>query len=253
MEAAIAAASAGDTIQVTAGSYTGTYVTINKNLTIVGSGNPTITYNGGVGPYIQLSGDNVNVSISGLTLVGNNVNTTILGDTNIAYGAAQPGVNEILHLTDVSISNSGGSAIYAVKPTASYDIKGGTLAAPNVVVAAAQFSIAPSGSGGTLINETVSDAVDVFNLATGYLSVIGATFSVGSYPAIQLESPANVNYVAFVNDSFNATTKHLVVNGGADLTASLPASPAYVQIVNGAVVVIPTLTPDQDGAHWLPL
>jgi hypothetical protein len=258
LEAAITAASPGDTIQVAAGSYTGSSMVISENLTIIGIGNPTITFNGGTGPYIQLSGDNVNVSISNLNLVGLGVNTTIVGDTNIAYGPPLTGSNQTLHLINVSISNTAGAAIYAVKPTASYDIQGGAYSSTIAMVAGAQLSITPASGSGTQISTTSFPGSGIYmnsGFAAGSLSVSGATFLVTGQPAIILADSAlgpvsNLAYVALVNNTFSGTSNRFDINS-TDLTSAIPQPAAYFSIVSGAVVLFDT--PASNTAHWLRL
>ena len=257
LQAAVDAASDGDTIIVAAGSYAGALVTITKSLTIVGSGSPTITFTGGVGPYIRLSGDNVNVKISDINFVGTGVNTTILGDINAAYGPQLPGVNQVVHLINVNISNTGGQAIYGVKSTTSYDIQGGMYtaqsAASTLSFGGPQVSITPSPSGaGTVISSDTHSGMILHSTFAGWLTVRGASFAVpSSVNSIQFVSGSgNLEYAAIVDNTYQSANRRFVWNS-TDLTASLPPNPSYFSIAGGAVMPMPTATPDADVEHWL--
>jgi hypothetical protein len=267
LAAAVAAASPGDTIDVLAGSYSGEFIAINKNLTITGVGNPTVTYNGGTGPYnagpyIELTGDNVNVSIANINFVGLGVNTAIFGDTNVAYGPALPGTNDLLHLINVTVSNTAGTSIYAVKPSASYDIQGGVFSSTIMMVSGVQLSVTPSGSTGTTLSNSASGGpgIQLLNgFSNGWVTVRGASFSVGGQQAVTMSNAStgivqNQKYVALSGNTFNSTTNHFDFNA-IDLTSSLPPDPSYFSIINGSVnpFAPPTSTPDVDAAHWLKL
>jgi hypothetical protein len=257
LQAAVDAASPGDTIVVAAGNYAGALITITKSLTIVGSGSPTITFNGGVGPYIRLSGDNVNVKISDINFVGNNVNTTILGDINQAYGPQLPGVNQAFHLINVNISNTGGQAIYGVKSTTRYNIQGGMYtaqsAASTLSFGGPQVSITPSPSGaGTVISSDTHDGIILYSTFGGWVTVKGASFAVpSSRNSIQFTSGSgSLQYVALVDNTYQSATRRFVWNA-TDLTAALPPNPSYFEMAGGAVMPMPTSTPDADVEHWL--
>ena len=257
LQAAADAASAGDTIIVAPGNYAGVLTTITKSLTIVGSGNPTVTFSGGVGPYIRLSGDNVNVKISDINFVGTGVNTTILGDINQAYGPQLPGVNQKFHLINVNISNTGGQAIYGVKSTTSYNIQGGTYTAQNAAstmgFGGPQVSITPSPSGaGTVISSDTHNGIILYPTFGGWVTVRGASFAVpSSLNSIQFTAGSgNLEYVALVDNTYPSVTRRFVWNS-TDLTALLPPNPSYFSMAGGAVMATPTNTPDADVEHWL--
>jgi hypothetical protein len=257
LQAAVDAASAGDTIIVAAGNYAGALVTITKSLTIVGSGSPTINFSGGVGPYIRLSGDNVNVKISDINFVGTGVNTTILGDINQAYGPQLPGVNQAVHLINVNISNTGGQAIYGVKSTTRYNIQGGMYtaqsAASTLSFGGPQVSITPSpGGAGTVISSDTHTGLILHSTFAGWLTVRGASFVVpSSVNSIQLASSSgNLEYVALVDNTYQNASRRFVWNS-TDLTASLPPNPSYFSMAGGAVMTMPTAIPDADADHWL--
>jgi hypothetical protein len=259
LEAAVDAASAGDTIIVTSGNYAGTLITITKSLTIVGSGSPTVTFNGGVGPYIRLSGDNVNVKISDINFVGTGVNTTILGDINQAYGPQLPGANQKFHLINVNISNTGGQAIYGVKSTTSYNIQGGMYSAQDAEstlgFGGPQVSITPSPSGaGTVISSETHHGVILYSSFSGWVTIRGAAFSVpSSHDSIQARSSSgDLRYVALVDNSYLNATRRFAWND-TDLTDSLPPNPSYFALAGGAVTDASTDTPAADVEHWLAL
>ena len=259
LQAAVDAASAGDTIVVTSGDYAGSLITITKNLTIVGSGRPTVTFNGGVGPYIRLSGDNVNVKISDINFVGTDVNTTILGDINQAYGPQLPGANQTVHLINVNISNTGGQAIYGVKPTTRYNIQGGMYTAQNAEstlgFGGPQVSITPSPSGaGTVISSETHHGIILYSTFTGWVTIRGAAFAVPSgYDSIQSRSSTGeLEYVALVDNFFPSAT-HRFAWDDVDLSASLPPNPTYFSLAGGVVNDLSAGTPAGDPEHWLAL
>lgn len=257
LQAAVDAASAGDTIVVAPGNYAGAPTTITKSLTIVGSGSPTFTFNGGVGPYIRLSGDNVNVKISDINFVGNNVNTTILGDINQAYGPQLPGANQTFHLINVNVSNTGGQAIYGVKSTTSYDIQGGMYtaqgAASTLGFGGPQVSITPSPSGaGTVISSDTHHGIILYATLSGWVTIRGASFAVpSSLNSIQtLSGTGELEYVALVDNSYQSATRRFVWKT-TDLTGSLPPNPSYFSLAGGVVTAMPSVTPATDAEHWL--
>jgi hypothetical protein len=257
LQSAVDAASAGDTIVVAPGNYAGALITITKNLTIVGSGSPTITFSGGVGPYIRLSGDNVNVKISDINFVGMNVNTTILGDINQAYGPQLPGANQTFHLINVNISNTGGQAIYGVKSSTQYNIQGGIYTAQNaastVGFGGPQVSITPSPSGaGTVISSDTHHGLILYPTFAGWLTIKGATIAVpAGLNAIQtMSNTGQLEYVALVDNSYQGATRRFMWNS-TDLTGSLPPNPSYFSLAGGVVTPMPTVTPATDVEHWL--
>ena len=253
LHAAVEAAAPGDTILVTAGNYVGSLMTITKNLTIVGSGNPTITFNGGVGPYIRLSGDNVNVKISDINFIGVGVNTAVLGDINLAYGPQLPGVNQTFHLINVNISTSGGDAIYAVKPTTSYNIQGGQYSADYAAMIfgdAAQVSIRPSTTGqGTMILSQNYEGIQLFSgMADGWLTVRGASFSVPAASSSIRLYGGDLFYAAVAENTHPKPTGHFSWDGATQDPPSAPFS-----LSGGVATVLSVGSPDMDGEHWLAL
>lgn len=257
LQAAVDAAAAGDTIIVAPGTHAGALTTITKSLTIVGSGSPTFTFSGGVGPYIRLSGDNVNVKIADINFVGTGVNTTILGDINQAYGPQLPGTNQTFHLINVNISNTGGQAIYGVKSTTSYNIQGGTYSAQDAAstlgFGGPQVSITPSPSGAhTVISSDTHHGVILYSTFSGWVTIRGASFAVPSgHDSIQAwSSTGALEYVALVDNSYTSATGRFVWDS-TDLTADLPPNPSYFALAGGAVTALSSVTPATDVEHWL--
>ncbi|GEM_PF-3342991 len=257
LAAAITAAQNGDRIQVSAGSYSGENITISKSLTIEGIDLPTFNYNGGVGPYIQLSGDDVNVRFIGVKLVGSSVNTAILGDTNRAYGPAKPGTNQVIHLENVTISNAGGNAIYAVKPTATYRILGGTYSASSaahvISLEGTQLYVGRHNSTGTTITHSGGGVGIITEDPVTWISLDGTTINT-SGTKIGLKAGIDYPYIHLADVAYSTTTKKLVY-GSTDLTASLPPNPATFSITSGQIVVLPLgpATPPSAPDDWLAL
>jgi hypothetical protein len=250
LEAAILAASSGDTIEVHAGTYAGSYVEVTKDLTIKGIGSPTITYNGGTGPFIRLVGDNRNIKISDVNFVGTGVNTAILGEGNVAYGPQLPGANQIWHLIDVNISNAGGGTLYGAKATTLWDIQGGshTASAAAAIISiadAGQVSVTPSPTGiGTSFATN-----DEHGLVGRIRKIVvkGANFAVPSTMyGIQLWT-VDVTFGSVSDNSFSSTVRQLAYNT-TDITGSYPNP---FQILNGTVSAVSALGPDDDQEHWL--
>lgn len=86
----------------------------------------------------------------------------------------------------------------------------------------------------------------------GWLTVRGASFAVpSSVNSIQFVSGSgNLEYVALVDNTYQSANRRFVWNS-TDLTASLPPNPSYFSIAGGAVMAMPTATPDADVEHWL--
>jgi hypothetical protein len=100
INAAILAASAGDTIQIAAGTYGGTIASFSKSITFVGAGSGTtgtvitkaVTYTG-VGPLsvsnLRVSGGGTNFKVSG---TGNFSGLTLSGAAFVGNGGGAHGV-----------------------------------------------------------------------------------------------------------------------------------------------------------------
>ena len=253
---AVAAAVSGSTIQVLPGDYVDTNTVINKSLTIIGVGYPTITYSGGTGPTIQLSGDGVNVSIQGINFVGNAVNTTIFGDTNVAYGSPVAGIDQILHLIDVSVTNPGSQSLYLVKSTSSWDIQGGSIAGGLLVINAKQVLIKSFGGKATQFRDCGSiNTSGCINFgAADKLMITGALFPADATAinVLSLSSaPVSFGLGIFSSNSYGSASK-LIING-TDQSSLLASDPAYFSLINGvpAVLAAPSSPPDIDPVHWL--
>ena len=146
---AIDASGAGDTIHVHTGRHPGGRSVIRHDLLIEGDPGATIEWQGGKGPYIEIGAADTTVAIRHLRLEGDRVNSNLLGDPNIAYGAPEQGVRPHLILEDVAIVNSGGGAVSFQSAGATMEVYGGYLSslvasnASRVVVTAGRQ---PTGS-----------------------------------------------------------------------------------------------------------
>jgi len=144
----------------------------------------------------------------------------------------------------VNVSNSGGEAIYGVKPATSYDIQGGVYIGNVAQVACAQLSV---------VNSSLTNVWYPGGASGGFLTVRGTTLS-----TIYIHVSPNVSYISLISNTFNRANNRLVYSppgGGAntDLTSSLPPSPAYFQLANGVIAPLQSNTPATDTAHWLAL
>jgi hypothetical protein len=241
LESAIAAANSGDTINVTGNiSADGTIITISQNLIISGIGNPTITWNGGIGPYLRVGGNGTNVVFQNLTLVGNGVNTTLIGDYNLAYSPNTPaGSNQIVHLINLTMSNTAGTTVYSTSPGVTYEIVGGTYSASLQWSAGSLVSIRPNGSSGTIFTNGSYYGGLAFSNYPGAVSIFGASFvgSSSSDPSIEMLA-GNLVSLTMNGNSFSSVANRLV-DGSSDLTSSIPVQPTKVQVISGVVTVIP--------------
>lgn len=228
MEAAIQAAQSGDTILIKSGTYTGSKIVIDKDLTIVGEGTPTINYPSGVGPYVQFAGDGRNVLFRSLKFVGNNVNTGILGDTNAAYGPTTVGDNQTIHLIDVTVSTTGGSTMYSIKPSTMWSIRGGVY--DNALITnGLRLSISEGRTGlGAVISSPggccVVGAVEIGAPYVGVdsrFTIRGAKFN--SSPGVHVIPSSEIAYMALSDNTYPSTINRLLVNRSTDLSSALPA------------------------------
>jgi hypothetical protein len=272
-ESAVAAASAGDTIQIASGNYTGSNLIINKSITIIGMGAVTINYGPGTGPYIQLAGNDTNVVLQNLTIRGNSVNTALIGDNQ--YSGAQSGTGQITHLINVKADyNSGGSTIYAFKPTANFDIQGGSLCV--VYFSGYQLSVSPYNGVGTTFTCGIGSVSQPLVLGPGlpgestgttpsYVTISGATFTSSASEGMQLVSGLiggtysgqyNYPYIALSNNNPSALGSLLLYPAGSNLVASVPSSPSYFSVSGSGTVtslIVTNPTPNNDPSHWLAL
>jgi Collagen triple helix repeat (20 copies) len=241
LESAIAAASSGDTINVTGNiSADSTIITISQNLIISGVGNPTITWNGGIGPYLRIGGNGTNVVFQNLTLVANGVNTTIIGDYNLAYNPNTPaGSNQIVHLINLTMSNTAGCTVYSTSPGVTYEIVGGTYSAALQWSAGSLVSIRPNGSTGASFTNDSFDGGLVFSNYPGTVAIFGASFgaTTSSDPSIHMLA-GNLASLTLSGNSFASAASRLV-DGSNDLTSAIPVQPTKVQIIGGVVTAIP--------------
>ncbi len=241
LEAAVAAANSGDTISVVGNiNADNTIITISRNLIISGVANPTITWNGGIGPYIRFGGTATNVVLQNLTMVGNGVNTALIGDYNLAYNPNTPaGSNQIIHLINMTMSNTGGTDVYSTSPGITYEIVGGTYNSALAWNGGGLVSIRPNGSSGTIFTGLALGGGLFFNNFPGTVSIFGANFGQPSpsNPSIDIVG-GNLTSLTLSGNIFLSTSDRLVYQS-ADETPSIPIQPTKIQVIGGAVAVIP--------------
>ncbi len=123
---AIQASSAGDLIRVKTGRHPGGSAVIRHDLTIEGEPGAVITWYGGRGPFIQLGGADTTVRFRRVGLAAVDINSTILGDPNVAYGDPVQGTNPHLILDEVTTVPAAPLVSFRA-PGATVDIFGGLL------------------------------------------------------------------------------------------------------------------------------
>ena len=149
---AIEASGVGDVIHVQSGRHPGGQSVIRHDLVIEGEHGATIHWHGGRGPFIEIGAADTTVVIRHLRFDGDRVNSNLLGDPNIAYGIPEVGVRPHLVLEDVSIFNSGGSAVNFQSAGATIEVYGGYLSgliasnASRVVVTAGRKGVSSDHS-----------------------------------------------------------------------------------------------------------
>ncbi|HEU5007548.1 MAG TPA: S-layer homology domain-containing protein [Jatrophihabitantaceae bacterium] len=191
VEAAVGAATAGDTIEVCSGTYTEN-VTVDKNLTIVGDGNPTITASTDTDPTIDITGAGVTASISGLTITGGHFGilsepgTTASISGNTVSGFTKTGISVGSYDTggDGASATVSGNTVTGTGPN-------GTVAENGIEVA---FGAAATVSGNTVKNllytgtDTQATGILVFNSSNTAVTnntitdvQAGVVFDAGAY------------------------------------------------------------------------
>jgi RHS repeat-associated protein/uncharacterized repeat protein (TIGR01451 family) len=239
INAAILAASAGDTIQIAAGTYAGTIASFSKSLTFVGAGSSTsgtvitkaVTYTG-VGPLslsnLRISGGGTNFkvsgtgSFSGLTLSG----AAFVGNGTGAHGVylKQSGTVSNVAVTNCSFTGHGQSGMLIEPGT-------GTATAVNqVTVTGSTFD--GNGEYGLRIDPpTTNLQVSTSNITNNaidgllLLNTNGATFSnltiTGNRNGIlliPLTSAQSISNLTFTNVNASNNTRFISGHYGSGLT-----------------------------------
>ncbi len=122
---AVAAAVAGDRIEIAPGRYAGMRLLVDKDLSIHGRGEVTFVWHGGQGPFWRVGGHGTHLALSHLRFEAYGINTAVLGDPNAAYGEPAASVSPQVRLSDVTIDAPASSAIYSTAPGARYVLEGG--------------------------------------------------------------------------------------------------------------------------------
>ena len=129
---AIDASGEGDTIRVRSGPHPGGQAVIRHDLVIEGDSDAVIQWRGGRVPFIQIGGAGTRVSIRHLRLVGDGVNSVLLGDPNLAFGVPEAGARPHLILEDVVVDNDGAGGVNLQSPGAVVEVYGGYLSSLHV-------------------------------------------------------------------------------------------------------------------------
>ena len=219
--AAVDASAAGDRIEVQPGFYTGDETAIRHDLSIVGIGRPTITWNGGVGPYLQVFGTGTKAHIEGLNLVGNGVNTSLIGDRQAVYGYPPTGADQVIRLVDLNLWNTGGAAIFAWSPGVNYEILGGEYAPILLGGQAGTLVVASSASGPARLGFVIpgSDRVCMeYAVISQSVHLNETSYESIGFSAVQFTGPAPYFLTGYpgVGTDYSA----LVAGGPACLRAS---------------------------------
>jgi RHS repeat-associated protein/uncharacterized repeat protein (TIGR01451 family) len=239
INAAILAASAGDTIQIAAGTYTGTIASFSKSLTFVGAGSSTsgtvitkaVTYTG-VGPLslsnLRISGGGTNFKVSG---TGSFAGLTLSGDAFVGNGSGahgvylkQSGTVSNVTVTNCSFTGHGQSGMLIEPGT-------GTATAVNqVTVTGSTFD--GNGEYGLRIdppttNLQVSTSTITNNAIDGLLllNTNGATFqnltitgNRNGILLIPLTSAQSISNLTFTNVNASNNTRFISGHYGSGLT-----------------------------------
>jgi hypothetical protein len=218
IQAALTAASGGDIIQVTAGTYK-EHVVIDKDLTVSGAGAAQTVVDGMQSGTVFTINNLVTVNLSGMTVTrgktagsgGGVLNSGTLNITNCAFsgnsadsgGGIFNGVRATATVTSSTVSNnsavSGGGGM---QNNGTLNITGSTVSGNAVSNNSASQTFGGGGifnpSGGTLnvTSSTVSN-----NSASGLLSVGGGIFNKGIGPGISSSILAG-NTAPFAPDIF---------------------------------------------------
>jgi uncharacterized repeat protein (TIGR01451 family) len=239
INAAILAASAGDTIQIAAGTYAGTIASFSKSLTFIGAGSSTsgtvitkaVTYTG-VGPLslsnLRISGGGTNFKVSG---TGNFSGLTLSGDTFVGNGGGahgayikQSGTVSNVTVTNCSLTNHGQSGMLIEPGTST------TTDVDHVTVSGSTFD--SNGEYGLRIDPHVTNlqvsSSNITNNAIDGLLLLnanGATFqnltitgNRNGILLIPLTSAQSISNLTFTNVNASNNTRFISGHYGSGLT-----------------------------------
>lgn len=198
LQAAIDASQNGDEIRIAAGTYTGQFEVIEKQITLIGEGDSTILDGNGGGTTLTLKGDETTGPIArGLTIVGGNANNgggvfmlgaSTLADSTVMLNTAEhgggafitgPGVIDNVRF-EQNTGVAGGGVSFGVDSTATIiggafvmntaDIGGGAYVGPSVM-----GDTMPVFSGTRFESNSARDGGGLFAMLAG-LDLSGLTF-----------------------------------------------------------------------------
>ena len=180
---AVALSHPNDVIRISAESHPqyNAPIVIDHNLRIVGEPGSEVIWRNGTGPFVQVVGQDVHVSIEHVHLVAKNIRGTVIGAT------APNNVRNVLTLKDVWVDSQGGSALVVSGKNSAVEIIGGGYRSdrvPMVFNHLARLQFKPADQQVTQIevraqeSERVEHAVvlsDVRQVALENVSFIGAS------------------------------------------------------------------------------
>jgi hypothetical protein len=236
--AAVSAAQANDIILIDTGEHIqpSEPVIIDRDLTISGLPGAKLIWTGGAGPFIRVAGVATHLSIEHVLLAGNDIDTALLGDANVALSESAAGRRADVQLKDVWMYATGASAIASHAQGARYLIEGGAYVGsgtPIVVRNAESLTIRAYNGQPTRIQ--TDDSTEVANNGHGIL--VGNLGALSVSDVIWLGNPGG--NVAIFGDLLR----------GELASASPLSSVRHVELIDAKREVISDLTPAfMDGA-----
>ena len=125
---AIHNARAGDRILVSTGCHPGGHAVVIRDVEIEGEPGACIAWSGGRGPFIEVGGADTTLVIRHVRLDGTNVNSSLIGDPNVAYGGEPQGVRPHVVLDDVVSQGPGVNPLDLRSAGGTIDVYGGLFA-----------------------------------------------------------------------------------------------------------------------------
>jgi len=227
IQAAISAASAGDTVYVCAGTYAiSPRLTINKSLTFRGASVDTSILDGGGSSqilYVEDQASDITVGISNLTFRNGGANTRNGGECNLGSncgGAVYVDLGSVVNIESTHFHSNRamfGGAVAVIGATRSSTIKNSSFVSNSTLVDAGAI-IALGGGGLSMDRITVVDNY----IADGPESRDGSAIVVNFSSATMTNSTLVNNHV--IPSRLQATSGQIYVNGSFSVKNSILAS-----------------------------